>query len=115
MEKQKGISGYSNITEQIKGVSNQKEIYDNLKDQSLQEITAIVMEIEAEVKDRKSEMEETLTVDSKLKQWSGSKGRVSKSEFEERRTNDSELEQCQDFEGKDCRSELDECRGVDIK
>lgn len=34
-------------------MSNQKEIFDNQKDQSLQEITATVLEIEAEVKDRK--------------------------------------------------------------
>ena len=53
LERSKGISGYSNIEEQIQGVSNQKEIFDNQKDLSLQEITATVLEIEAEVKDRK--------------------------------------------------------------
>ena len=56
LERQKGISGYSNIEEQIQGVSNQKEIFDNQKDQSLQEITATVLEIEAEVKDRKQQL-----------------------------------------------------------
>ncbi len=29
LERSKGISGYSNIEEQIQGVSNQKEIFDN--------------------------------------------------------------------------------------
>jgi intraflagellar transport protein 81 len=56
LERDKGISGYSNIEEQIQGVSNQKEIFDNQKDQSLQEITATVLEIEAEVKDRKQQL-----------------------------------------------------------
>ena len=37
-------------------MSNQKEIFDNQKDQSLQEITATVLEIEAEVKDRKQQL-----------------------------------------------------------
>lgn len=53
LERSKGITGYANIEEQIQGVSNQKEIFDNQKDLSLQEITATVLEIEAEVKDRK--------------------------------------------------------------
>jgi intraflagellar transport protein 81 len=53
LEKSKGISGYSNLEEQIQGVSNQKEALDNQKDQTLQEITEIVRQIEQEVKDRK--------------------------------------------------------------
>ena len=42
LEKSKGISGYSNVEEQIQGVSNQKELLDNEKDQTLQEITETV-------------------------------------------------------------------------
>ena len=54
LEKSKGISGYSNIEDQIQGVSNQKEILDNQKDQTLQEITETVRQIEQEVKERKT-------------------------------------------------------------
>jgi len=35
LEKSKGISGYANVEEQIQGVSNQKELLDNEKDQTL--------------------------------------------------------------------------------
>lgn len=56
LEKSKGISGYSNLEEQIQGVSNQKEALDNQKDQTLQEITEIVRQIEQEVKDRKQQL-----------------------------------------------------------
>ena len=53
LEKAKGISGYSNIEDKIQGVSNQKELLDNEKDQTLQEITETVQKIDQEVKDRK--------------------------------------------------------------
>jgi len=56
LERSKGISGYSNIEEQIQGVSNQKEIFDTQKDLSLQEITETVLQIEAEVKERKQSL-----------------------------------------------------------
>lgn len=56
LERQKGISGYSNIEDQIQGVSNQKEIFDNQKDQTLQEITETVKQIDQEVKDRKQQL-----------------------------------------------------------
>ena len=42
LEKSKGIAGYANVEEQIQGVSNQKELLDNEKDQTLQEITETV-------------------------------------------------------------------------
>ena len=35
LEKAKGITGYSKIEDQIQGVSNQKELLDNDKDQTL--------------------------------------------------------------------------------
>lgn len=35
LEKSKGIAGYSNIEEQLQGVSNQKEVLDNQKDLTL--------------------------------------------------------------------------------
>ena len=56
LEKSKGISGYSNIEDQIQGVSSQKENLDNMKDQTLQEITDTVRQIEQEVKDRKQHL-----------------------------------------------------------
>lgn len=56
LEKSKGIMGYSNLEDQIQGVSNQKEALDNQKDQTLQEITEIVRQIEQEVKDRKQQL-----------------------------------------------------------
>jgi intraflagellar transport protein 81 len=45
LEKTKGITGYANVEEQIQGVSNQKEMLDNEKDQTLQEITDTVRQI----------------------------------------------------------------------
>lgn len=56
LERAQGITGYSNIEEQIQGVSNQKELLDNQKDQTLQEITETVQKIEQEVKDRKQSL-----------------------------------------------------------
>jgi intraflagellar transport protein 81 len=53
LERKQGIQGYSQIEDQIQGVSNQKELLDNQKDQTLQEITDTVNQIEREVKDRK--------------------------------------------------------------
>jgi intraflagellar transport protein 81 len=53
LEQKKGISGYSKIEEQIQGVSNQKEMLDNEKGATLQEITQMVNQIQAEVRDRK--------------------------------------------------------------
>lgn len=53
LEAKKGISGYSKIEEQIQGVSNQKEMLDNEKGATLQEITQMVNQIQAEVRDRK--------------------------------------------------------------
>ena len=56
LEKQKGISGYTNVHNQIQDVSKNKENLDNKKDQTLQEITAIVSEIESEVRDKKQKL-----------------------------------------------------------
>lgn len=54
LERSKGIEGYSNIEDKIQGVSNQKEMLDHQKDQTLQEITATVQKIDLEVKERKT-------------------------------------------------------------
>ena len=56
LERSKGIQGYSNIEDQIQGVSKTKEALDNEKDQTLQEITDTVRQIEKEVKDRKQHL-----------------------------------------------------------
>ena len=42
LEKKKGIAGYSNVEDQIQGVSELKEQLDNAKSRSLQELTALV-------------------------------------------------------------------------
>jgi len=56
LERTKGISGYADIEDKIQGVSNQKELLDNQKDQTLQEITATVQKIDSEVKERKTQL-----------------------------------------------------------
>ncbi len=42
LEKSKGITGYSNVESTINDVSEQKEVLDNRKDSTLQEITKVV-------------------------------------------------------------------------
>lgn len=42
LEKKQGVAGYTDIEDKIQGVSNMKEILDNQKDQTLQEITETV-------------------------------------------------------------------------
>lgn len=56
LEKKKGIAGYSNIENQIVGVSENKEALDNKKDQTLQEITKIVSDIEEQVREKKAQL-----------------------------------------------------------
>jgi intraflagellar transport protein 81 len=56
LEKQKGISGYTNVQDQLQKVSENKEFLDNRKDQTLQEITHIVEQIETEVKNKKQKL-----------------------------------------------------------
>ena len=56
LERSKGIEGYANIEDKIQGVSNMKEVLDNQKDLSLQEITATVQKIDQEVKERKTQL-----------------------------------------------------------
>jgi intraflagellar transport protein 81 len=55
-EKKKGISGYSNVQDQIVGISEANAILNDKKDQTLQEITGIVTQIENEVKDKKQKL-----------------------------------------------------------
>jgi intraflagellar transport protein 81 len=56
LEKQKGITGYTGVQDQLQMVSENKEVLDNKKDQTLQEITTIVSQIENEVKDKKQKL-----------------------------------------------------------
>ena len=42
LEKKQGVAGHTDIEDKIQGVSNMKEILDNQKDQTLQEITETV-------------------------------------------------------------------------
>ncbi len=56
LERQRGIQGYTNIEGEIHGVSNQQEKLNNEKDQTLQEITDTVQQIELEVKERKQQL-----------------------------------------------------------
>ena len=56
LEKKKGITGYSSVEDQIQGVSELKEQLDNNKQQSLQELTALVQQIEEEVRKKKTHL-----------------------------------------------------------
>lgn len=56
LEAQKGISGYSKVVNTLQGISEQNEQLNNRKDQTLQEITRIVTEIESEVRDKKTKL-----------------------------------------------------------
>lgn len=56
LEKKQGISGYTNVQDDLKIVSENKEFLDNRKDQTLQEITHIVEQIETEVKSKKQKL-----------------------------------------------------------
>ena len=72
LEKSKGISGYSNVEEQIQGVSNQKELLDNEKDQTLQEITETVRQIQEEVANRKKSLAPSIRELRELREETGS-------------------------------------------
>ena len=56
LEKEKGISGYTNVQDKILGISEATQILNDKKDQTLQEITTIVNQIESEVKDKKQKL-----------------------------------------------------------
>ena len=56
LERQRGISGYSKVQDEIQKASEFKETLDTKKDQTLQEITAIVTQIESEVRDKKTKL-----------------------------------------------------------
>jgi hypothetical protein len=43
LEKQKGISGYTNVQDQIQGISQANQILNNKKEETLQEITQVVV------------------------------------------------------------------------
>jgi intraflagellar transport protein 81 len=56
LEKKKGIAGYSKVEDQIQGVSELKEKLDNAKSQSMQDLTALIAQIDNEVKDKKTRL-----------------------------------------------------------
>lgn len=56
LEKQKGISGYTNVEQQLQIVSENNEALNSQKDKTLQEITDIVQQIEKEVRDKKAKL-----------------------------------------------------------
>lgn len=56
LEKKKGIAGYSAVEDQIQGVSEKKEELDNAKSKSMQELTGIVQQIDAECKEKKNRL-----------------------------------------------------------
>lgn len=56
LEKKEGVQGFSAMEDQIQGVSEMTEQLDNAKSQSLQDLTALVKQIESEVKDKKQKL-----------------------------------------------------------
>ena len=56
LEKKKGVSGYTNVNDQIQGISKENQILNNKKEETLQEITQVVVQIENEVKDKKQKL-----------------------------------------------------------
>lgn len=54
LERKKGIAGYSKVEDDIQGVSELKEKLDNAKSQSLQDLTALIQQIDEEVNNKKS-------------------------------------------------------------
>ena len=56
LEMKKGVAGYTSVEDQIVGVSELKEQLDNNKSQSLQELTALVQQIESDVKEKKTKL-----------------------------------------------------------
>ena len=56
LEKKRGVHGYTSVEEQIQGVSELKEQLDNNKSASLQELTALVQQIESDVKEKKTKL-----------------------------------------------------------
>lgn len=56
LEKQKGISGYTDVNSQIQGISQANQLLNNKKEETLQEITQVVVQIENEVKDKKQKL-----------------------------------------------------------
>ena len=56
LEMKKGVAGYTSVEDQIVGVSELKEQLDNNKSASLQELTALVQQIESDVKEKKTKL-----------------------------------------------------------
>jgi intraflagellar transport protein 81 len=53
LEEQKGIQGFSKIQDQMEDMSQNKEVVDQKKGETLQEISKIVQDIEAQLKEKK--------------------------------------------------------------
>ena len=56
LEKQKGVSGYTSVHDQITGISKVNQDLNSRKEETLQEITTVVVQIENEVKDKKQKL-----------------------------------------------------------
>lgn len=56
LEKQKGISGYTNINKRAEDIAMQKKNLDQAKDKNLEELTKLVEDIENQLKDKKAKL-----------------------------------------------------------
>lgn len=56
LEAKHGVAGYSAVEDQMEDVANLKEQLDNSKSKSLQELNELIVQIEAEVKDKKNRL-----------------------------------------------------------
>lgn len=56
LEKKRGISGIQDVQDQLVHVSETNQLLNNKKEQTLQEITTVVQQIENEVKDKKQKL-----------------------------------------------------------
>ena len=56
LEKKRGVSGYTKVGEELVNASKANTILNNKKEETLQEITQVVVQIENEVKDKKQKL-----------------------------------------------------------
>lgn len=56
LEEQKGIAGYSKIEQEMENVARDRQKVDELKHSSLQELTKVVQNIEAQLKEKKAKL-----------------------------------------------------------
>jgi len=56
LEKEHGVEGYGNVAEKMEGLAENQQKMDSQKDETLQEITKIVTEIEGQIKQKKQQL-----------------------------------------------------------